>query len=191
MRFGYIRCSTIEQNEERQTEELRKYGIDEMSIEKVSGKNLDRPILNGLLSKCRKGDTLIVCDLSRLARNTRDLLGIVSELNNKGVSFISLKESIDFSTATGKLMLTMLSGIYEFERDVMLERQREGIAVAKKNGVYKGRKAVGKPHNFDKLAKMAYVGEITTVEAMRVTKLKKSTFYKFYRQWQDNMEIDI
>lgn len=140
--IAYVRVSTVEQNEARQTEALQRHGIDKWFIEKVSGKNMARPKLEAMLDYVREGDTVYIHDLSRLARSTKDLLEIVEQLQAKGVELVSNKENIDTSTATGKLMLTMIGAIAEFERANLLERQREGIAIAKKEGKYKGRKPV-------------------------------------------------
>ena len=142
MNIGYVRVSTQEQNEARQLEALEKYGIDKYFTEKISGKNTERPELQNMLDFAREGDTIYIHDFSRLARNTKDLLEIVERLNAKGVTLVSNKESIDSSTPTGKLMLTMIGAIAEFERQNLLDRQAEGIAIAKREGKYKGRKAI-------------------------------------------------
>lgn len=143
MRVSYIRVSTADQNEDRQREGLAKYDIEKEFFEKVSGKNADRPRLKAMLDFVREGDTVYIHDFSRLARSTKDLLEIVEYLRGKGVHLVSNKENIDTSTPTGKLMLTMIGAISEFERENLLERQREGIAIAKAKGKYKGRKRVG------------------------------------------------
>lgn len=148
MRIAYIRVSSIDQNEQRQIEAMQKYGIEKWFNEKISAKDTNRPKLQELLEFVREGDTVYIHDFSRLARSTKDLLDIVELLNNKGVALVSNKENIDTSTPTGKLMLTMIGAINEFERTNLLERQREGITIAKRNGAYKGRKAVTIP-NFD------------------------------------------
>ena len=140
--IAYVRVSTVEQNEARQIEALKKYKIDKWFTEKVSGKDTKRPELQKMLDFVREGDTVYIHDLSRLARSTKDLLEIVEQLQNKGVELVSNKESIDTNTATGKLMFTMICAIAEFERTNLLERQREGIAIAKKAGKYKGRKEI-------------------------------------------------
>lgn len=140
MRIAYIRVSTVEQNEQRQIEAMEKYHIEKWFTEKVSAKNTNRPKLQELLEFAREGDTIHIHDFSRLARSTKDLLDIVELLNSKGVSLVSNKENIDTSTPTGKLMLTMIGAINEFERTNLLERQREGIAIAKREGKYKGGK---------------------------------------------------
>jgi DNA invertase Pin-like site-specific DNA recombinase len=145
MRIAYVRVSTVEQNEARQLEGLKKHNIDKWFTEKVSAKNTDRPQLTAMLEFAREGDTIYIHDFSRLARSTKDLLEIVEKLNKKGIHLVSNKENIDTSTPTGKLMLTMIGAINEFERTNMLERQREGIAIAVKEGKYKGRKEVNIP----------------------------------------------
>ena len=140
--IAYVRVSTLEQNTDRQCEGLKKYGIDKWFIDKCSGKNTDRPNLKAMLEYVREDDTVYVHDFSRLARSTKDLLELVELLNSKGVHLVSNKENLDSRTPTGKLMLTMIAAINEFERTNLLERQREGIAIAKEKGVYKGRKPV-------------------------------------------------
>lgn len=138
MNIGYVRVSTLEQNEQRQVEGLEKYNIDRWFTEKVSGKDTHRPKLIEMMDFVRDGDTVYVHDFSRLARNTKDLLSIVEQLQKKNVRLISNKENLDSSTPTGKLMLTMIGAIAEFERQNLLERQREGIQIAKRQGKYRG-----------------------------------------------------
>ena len=138
MKVAYVRVSTVEQNEARQIEALKKHDIEKWFTEKVSGKDTNRPQLKAMLDFVREGDTIFIHDFSRLARSTKDLLDIVETLNNKGVHLVSNKENIDSSTPSGKLMLTMIGAIAEFERQNLLERQREGIAIAKEEGKYKG-----------------------------------------------------
>lgn len=139
MRLAYVRVSTAEQNEARQVEALKKYDIEKWFIEKVSAKDTNRPKLQELLEFAREGDTIYIHDFSRLARSTADLLKIVERLQKKNIQLVSNKENIDSSTPTGKLMLTMIGAIAEFERANLLERQKEGIAIAKEKGIYTGR----------------------------------------------------
>lgn len=141
MILGYVRVSTIEQNESRQLVTMKKYNVEKVFSEKISAKDTNRPKLKELLEFAREGDTIVVHDFSRLARSTKDLLEIVELLNTKNINLISAKENIDSSTPSGKLMLTMIGAINEFERANLLERQKEGIAIAKAEGKYKGRKA--------------------------------------------------
>lgn len=141
--IAYVRVSSADQNEARQIDALKKYNIDKWFKEKVSGKNMDdRKQLRDMLDWVREGDTVYVHDFSRLARSTKDLLTITERLSAKQVHLVSLKENLDTSTATGKLMLTMIAAINEFERQNLLERQAEGIALAKARGAYKGRKRI-------------------------------------------------
>jgi len=139
MNIAYVRVSTEEQNEARQVEALKTYKIEKWFIEKKSGKNTERPVLDSLLEFAREGDVVYVHEFSRLARNTRDLLKLIEHFRSKNITLISNKERFDTSTATGKLFVTMIGAIAEFERELILERQREGIAIAKAAGKYKGR----------------------------------------------------
>ena len=181
-KVGYIRVSTIEQNTESQKSLLQNFKLDKVFEEKVSGKNTQRPQLQALLEYVREGDTVYVKDLSRLARNTKDLLDIIEYLNNKGVGLFSLKESIDTSSNFGKLMLTFLGAIYEFERANLLERQKDGIAIAKHEGKYKGRKKIQKPSNWQEVYSDWSCRKITTKKACELLKLKTNTFYNFVKE---------
>lgn len=138
MNVAYVRVSTIEQNEARQVEALEKYNIEKWFTEKVSAKDTNRPELKAMLEFVREGDNCYIHDFSRLARSTKDLLEIVDLLNQKKVNLISNKENLDSSTPTGKLMISVIGAINEFERQNLLERQREGIAIAKREGKFKG-----------------------------------------------------
>lgn len=140
MNIAYVRVSTAEQNEQRQVEAMKSFQIEKWFVEKISGKDMHRPKLQEMLEFVREGDTVHIHDFSRLARSTADLLNIVDTLNRKGATLISNKENIDTSTPTGKLMLTFIGAIAEFERQNLLDRQREGIALAKAAGKYKGGK---------------------------------------------------
>ena len=142
MNIAYIRVSTEEQNEARQREALEQHNIDKFFIEKASGKNTKRPELQKMLDWAREGDTIFIHDLSRIARSTKDLLELLDTLDSKKVALVSDKENIDTTTATGKLIVTVIGAINEFERANLLERQREGIAIAKREGKYKGRKNI-------------------------------------------------
>ena len=142
MKIGYVRVSTVDQNEARQVESLKKYGIEKWYSEKVSGKDLNRPKLQEMLDFVREGDTIYIHDFSRISRSVKDLLSLIDLLEAKKVHLVSLKENLDTSTPAGRLMLTMIGAINEFERANLLERQAEGIAIAKAKGKYKGRKAI-------------------------------------------------
>lgn len=177
MRIAYVRVSAQDQNEARQLEALKRHNIDRWYIEKVSGKNTDRPELQAMLEAVKSGDTTYIHDFSRLARSTADLLKLVETLNNKGVSLVSNKENIDSSTATGKLMLTMIGAINEFERTNLLERQKEGIAIAKRQGVYQGRKAK-KPPDFEEQLNRYNNRELTKKELAEALNISRPTLYR-------------
>ena len=174
-RIAYVRVSTIEQNEARQVEELKKHDIQKWFIEKVSGKNTDRPELQKMLDYIREGDTVYVHDLSRLSRSTSDLLKLVEFFAKKKVELVSNKENIDSSTPTGKLMLTMIAAINEFERQNLLERQREGIAIAKREHRYQGRKRIQPPEGFGLLYEKYQAHKITKAEIARQLNISRPT----------------
>ena len=177
MKIGYIRISTTDQNTARQELLMEQLGVDEVYIDRMSGKNTNRPELQKMMEYVRRGDTVIVESISRFARNTRDLLELAEQLSSKGVEFVSKKEAIDTTTPTGKCMLTVFGAVAELEREYILQRQREGIAIAKANGVYKGRKPI-QPPDFEKVMARWQRREITAAEAMRQMGMSKSTFYR-------------
>lgn len=138
--IGYARVSTEGQELTAQLEQLQAARVDRIFREKASGVKQDRPELTAMIDYVREGDTVVVCKLDRIARSTKHLLEIVDSLEAKKVAFKVLNINLDTSTPTGKLMLSMLAAIGQFEREMMLERQREGIRIAKDAGAYKGRK---------------------------------------------------
>mgnify|MGYP000852371268 CR=1 FL=1 len=178
---AYVRVSTVEQNEGRQVEALKPHHIDKWFIDKCSGKNTDRPQFQAMLEYIREGDTVYVEDFSRLSRSVSDLLQIVNQLQDKCVGLVSLKERIDSTTPQGRLMLTMIGAINEFERANILERQAEGIALAKQRGAYKGRKRVQRPDNWQDVFTRWKRREISGAQAMQELDLKRNTFYNFVR----------
>lgn len=177
MKIGYVRVSTQEQNTIRQEVLMKSLGVEQLYIDKASGKNADRPELRRMLTYVRQGDTVIVESISRFARNARDLLELVEQLTAKHVEFISQKEAIDTTTPTGKFMLTIFGAVAELEREYILQRQREGIAIAKEQGRYTGRKPIDTP-DLERVTRQWRSGEITAVEAMRRLNLKPTTFYR-------------
>lgn len=185
MKIGYVRVSTVEQNEGRQMEMMEQHGIEKIFMEKCSGRTTNRPKLQELLEFVREGDVVYIESFSRLARSTQDLLGMVDYFKQKGVQLISFKESLDTTAPAGKLMLTVIAAIAEFERDCLLERQREGIALAKRQGKYKGRKRIEYPPNWEEVYRLWKQRGITGVEAMRRTGLKNTTFYKMIKNWEE------
>lgn len=183
MNIAYVRVSTVEQNEGRQVEALKARNIEKWYTEKVSAKDTNRPKLKEMLEFAREGDTIFIHDFSRLARSTKDLLNIVEMLNAKGVHLVSNKENIDSSTATGKLMLTMIGAIAEFERTNLLERQREGIALAVKQGKYKGRKEV-KIDNFEEKYQKYKNRELNKVQLAAVLGISRPTLNKLIQKYE-------
>ena len=177
MKIGYIRVSTTDQNTIRQEVLMEALGVEEIYIDRISGKNTNRPELQKMMNYVRKGDIVIVESISRFARNTKDLLELVEQLNEKEVEFISQKEAIDTSTPSGKFMLTIFAAVAELEREYLLQRQREGIAAAKAQGKYKGRKPKTHPDT-EKIIKKWKSGEITAVAAMKSLGMSKTTFYR-------------
>ena len=177
IKIGYIRVSTQEQNTMRQEVLMEQLGVDQIYIDKSSGKNANRPELKTMLEFVRKGDVVIVESISRFARNTKDLLELVEQLTAKGVEFISQKEAIDTSTPTGKFMLTIFGAVAELEREYILQRQREGIAIAKEQGKYTGR-PMKTPPDFEKIVRQWRQGEMTAIEARKRLGISKATFYR-------------
>jgi len=191
MKVGYIRVSTEEQNTIRQEVLMEEMGVDKVYLERASGKNANRPRLMEMLSFVREGDSVIVESISRFARNTRDLLGLVEQLASKGVVFVSRKEAIDTNTPTGKFMLTVFGAVAELEREYILQRQREGIAEAKKAGKYKGRKPINvDPFKFRAVYDQWKAGGITAVDAQKQLKLSSNTFYRRVKQFETEGSIE-
>ena len=180
--IAYVRVSTAEQNETRQKEALKKYDIDKWFIEKASGKDTNRPRLQEMLEYIREDDTVYVEEFSRLGRSTADLLNTVQQIEDVGAKFVSLKENFDTKTPTGKLQMTMMAAIAEFERSMILERQREGIAIAKREGKYKGRKAVSVPNigtYYDKYMRR----KGTKVSIAHELGISRTTLDKLFREY--------
>ena len=165
----------------RQEVLMESLGVDEVYIDRMSGKSTNRPELQKMMEYVRRGDTVIVESISRFARNTRDLLDLVEKLSEKGVEFVSKKEAIDTTTPTGKFMLTVFGAVAELEREYILQRQQEGIAIAKAEGKYRGRKPIERS-NFDAVEKLWRAGTISAAEAMRRLDMSRSTFYRKVRQ---------
>lgn len=181
--IAYVRVSTAEQNETRQKEALKKYDIDKWFIEKASGKDTNRPRLQEMLEYIREDDTVYVEEFSRLGRSTADLLNTVQQIEDVGAKFVSLKENFDTKTPTGKLQMTMMAAIAEFERSMILERQREGIAIAKREGKYKGRKAVSVPNigtYYDKYMRR----KGTKVSIAHELGISRTTLDKLFREYE-------
>lgn len=179
MKMGYVRCSSKTQNPERQEVLMERLGVEKVFIDMLSGKDANRPQLQAMLEFMREGDMVVVESFSRLARNTRDLLEITDKMREKGVEFVSQKEAIDTKSPVGKALLTILGAISELERDYMLERQAEGIALKKERGEYKGRVPIKVDEKqFEQEYKLWKSGQITAKTAMSHLGLKPNTFYR-------------
>ena len=182
MKVGYVRVSTVEQNEERQIVELQKNGVEKFFVDKISAKSAQRPKFDEMMNFLREGDELIVSEFSRLARSTVDLLKIVETLTEKNVKVCSLKEQVDFSTPQGRFMLTIFGAIAEFERELILQRQREGIQLAKAAGKYKGRNEKKRPKDFDYYKQAYFERTITATKIAKHYKVSRPTVYKWLKQ---------
>ena len=183
--IGYARVSTEEQNEARQLESFRSFSepISKTFIDKCSGKNMNRPQLKAMLEYVREGDVVVVSDFSRLARSAKDMLQIVQDLSDKGVGLISMKEHLDTDTPQGKFMLTVFAALAELERATILQRQREGIEIAKAEGKYKGRKPIPIDEaKFRAECAKWRSGEQTAVETMRALNIKSNRFYRLVKR---------
>ncbi len=183
--IGYARVSTEEQNEARQLESFRTFRepISKIFIDKCSGKNMNRPQLQAMLEYVREGDVVVVSDFSRLARSTRDMLQIVQDLTDKGVGLISMKENLDTDTPQGKFMLTVFAALAELERATILQRQREGIEIAKAEGKYKGRKPMPVDEAKFKAECVKWrSGEQTAMDTMRHLNIKPNRFYRLVKR---------
>jgi len=183
MKVAYVRVSTAEQNEARQVEALQAHGIEKWFTEKISGKDANRPKLQEMLDFVREGDTIYIHDFSRLARSTKDLLEIIEQLQAKKVNLVSNKEALDTGTPTGKLMLTVIAAINEFERQNLLERQREGIEIAKREGKFRG----GQVKQIEEAAFTAAYEkyqkrEITKTEFAAMLKISRPTLDKLLKE---------
>lgn len=195
--YGYARVSTVDQNEGRQLATLyEKYNVEQQNIlvDKCSGKNTDRPSLQKLLTILQNGDTVVVSELARLGRNTKDLLELTDKFISMGVNIIFDKEKIDSTTATGRCMLTVFAAFAEFERAMILERQREGIKLAKEEGKYQGRKPIEHdPDLLDYVFRQYMEGKINVAKACHLLKYKKKdgseqdlsnpTFHRIFEKW--------
>jgi DNA invertase Pin-like site-specific DNA recombinase len=185
-RIGYVRVSTLDQSTARQLDGVL---VDRIFEDKASGRDTHRPALQECLKYLRDGDTLVVHSLDRLARNAEDLLRIVRELTGRGVAVTFYKEALHFDPSgteeglpVGKLLLTFLAAFAEFERSLMRERQREGIALARRKGVYKGRKPSLSPEQVADLRRRAAEPGTNKSALAREFKVSRETLYQYLRQ---------
>ena len=184
MKVGYVRISTKEQNTARQDKLMESLEVERVYTDKMSGKSQERPELHRMIDFVREGDSLTVESISRFARNTRDLLDLTATLDAKGVQFISKEENIDTSTPAGKFMLAVFGALAELERENILERQAEGIAIAKAEGRMKGRpkKAVD---TFEAVYLAVKEGKLSATKAAKQLGLSRSTWYRKAREYEE------
>lgn len=180
-KIGYARVSTVEQNLDRQLDMLRGYGVDKIYTEKMTGTKRDRPELNQLLERMEAGDTVVIESLSRLGRSTKDLIELVELFEKRGVQLVSLKESIDTSTSTGKLLFTIMSALAQFERDVLADRTREGLKAARARGHFGGRPRTD-ARKVCQAVKLYRAGQHTAREIEELTGVKKATLYRALKE---------
>jgi len=184
MKIMYIRTSTEGQNTERQEVMAKEHGIEKVFIDKASGKNTDRPAFQEMINFAREGDIVYSESISRMSRNTKDFLETMSLLKQKKVQFISLKENIDTNTPTGQFLLTVLAAMSELERESILQRQKEGIAVARAKGVYKGRAPMS--YDKEKFKSMVYEWsnkQRTASSIMKEFNITGTTFYRWIKEY--------
>jgi DNA invertase Pin-like site-specific DNA recombinase len=186
MKYAYVRVSTRIQCEERQLVEMDSLGIphERIFVEKLSGKDTKRPQLQKLLRTVKRGDTVVVGEISRFARNARDLLNLVEQLTEKGVDFISKKECIDTTTVTGRFMLTVLGAVAEMERGYMLQRQADGIAAAKTREVRFGRPLKCPPDDFAPLVNQWECGDLHLADLLEQTGMTRATVHRRQRDYR-------
>ena len=178
MIYGYARVSTSDQNLDRQQDALQKYGIDKLYCEKLSGTKKRRPELDRLLKDLQEGDTVVIESLSRLGRSVKNLSELMEIFNEKNIRLVSLKETIDTTSSTGRLLFTILSSLAQFERDVLVERTNEGLAAARARG-----RTGGRPASDEKAVQKAVAlyktKQYTLTEIKEITGISKSTLYRF------------
>ena len=185
MKIGYARVSTQEQNLERQLDALNAAGCERIFNEKMTGTRSDRPELKMMLLTLREGDTLVVESFSRLSRSTKDLLDLVDKLTAMGIHLVSLKEKLDTTTATGKMMLTMLSALSQFERDLIAERTREGLKAARSRGRAGGRPRLGSAKDKRQALAMYDANVMTNAEIAEKFGVSLSTLNRWIRERKD------
>ena len=181
---GYARVSSVDQNLDRQIVQLKAENVEKLFVDKVSGKNLDRPGFSAMMEYVREGDVLVICSMDRLARSLMDLLDVTRKLQDKGVTVKFLKEKIELSasgetSAISKLLLAMM-GAAEFERSLIRERQQQGIALAKARGVYRGRKPVDNERLEE--ARRRIASGIPKTKVAKDLKIGRTTLYKYLKQ---------
>ena len=185
MKIGYARVSTQDQNLDRQIDNLKAAGCERIYQEKMTGTRSDRPEFRLMLQVLRPGDVLVTDSFSRLSRSTKDLLALVDHLNSSGVHLVSLKENLDTTTATGKLMLTMLSALSQFERDLIAERTLDGLKAARARGRKGGRPTLGSEKDRKQAMAMYQTNVMTNREIADRFGVSVSTLNRWIREAKD------
>ena len=179
--YGYARVSTADQNLDRQKDALKQYGVDRLFCEKISGAKKSRPELDRMLSLLERGDSVVIESLSRLGRSVKNLSELMELFNEKGIRLISLKESVDTSSATGRLLFTIISSLAAFERETLIERTNEGLAAARARGRLGGRPKTNAA-TLKKAVALYNTGQYTLAEVTALTGVSKSTLYRALKQ---------
>lgn len=185
MKIGYCRVSTETQNLSLQLDALNKVGCEQIFQESKSGKNtIDRPEFVKMMSMLRKGDTLIVNDISRLGRSILDLIKIVTALKEKGVEFIAIKNNIDTSTTSGRLQFNILASLAEYERELIIERTLAGLAAARLRGNFGGRPTGVTASNKKKAKALLTLVKsgISVTEAAKTVGLGRASSYRYMKE---------
>jgi DNA invertase Pin-like site-specific DNA recombinase len=187
MLYGYARVSTIEQHLERQLNALKEEGVEMIYTDKTSGVNLERPELKRMLEDVKEGDTIIITDITRISRSTRDLFELVDLLKLKGVNLKSIKDTwLDLSSENvySEFLLLIFSGLADLERKLLRDRQKEGIAIAKSKGVYKGRPKTFTLNNprIVHAIELYKGGDRSVKEVCKVTNISEATFYRAWKK---------
>lgn len=177
MIYAYARVSTTEQRLYRQIDALTKYGVDEIYQEKMTGTKKNRPELDKLLSVLQPGDTVVVESLSRLGRSVKNLSELMEKFNTEDIRLVSLKETIDTKSSTGRLLFTILSSLAQFERDVLAKRTREGLNAARAREHLGGRPKTDK-NKIEKALALYNTGQYSISEIVSLTGVSKSTLYR-------------
>lgn len=180
-KFGYARVSTEEQVLDRQIDMLSEYGVNQIYSEKMTGTKRNRPELEKMLDRLSEGDTVVIESLSRLGRSTKDLIELMELFNKKKVNLVSLKENIDTTTATGKLLFILISAISQFERDCIADRTREGLSAARARGRKGGRPPISN-ELIDKAKRLYDTKEYTMSEIEELTGVKRATLYRHLKK---------
>ena len=187
MKFDYARVSTIDQNLNSQIDAINKYGVDKIFFDKMSGKNMERKEFIKLLEHLRSGDILVISSLSRLGRKTKELIELIDDLNLKGIILVSLKENIDTNSPMGRAMIGMISIFSELERELIVERVKDGIKNARARG-----RIGGRPKISNKKIKMALTlyktKEYSVKEITNRTGVSKATLYRRLTEIENNHE---